>query len=55
MDWTVNCFWYHQKMWKQRAGEVDGLGHKAYAWKQCSAWERWAKTAESIFNVLKNE
>jgi hypothetical protein len=54
MDWTVNCFWYHEKVWKKRAEEAQGTGHRAYAWKQKSSWEGWAKTAENAFKELKN-
>jgi hypothetical protein len=53
MDWTVNCFGYNQMVWKQRAEEAKGPGHRAYAWKQSSTWAGWAKTAENTFKVLK--
>ena len=55
MDWTVNCFRYHQEIWKERAGKAKGPGHMAYAWKQHSNWAGWAETAESRFRELKND
>jgi len=54
MDWTVNCFQYHERMWKQRAEEAEGPGQMAYAWKQSSTWGKWAKTARGTFGALKN-
>ena len=54
MDWTINCFEHHERIWKQRAEEAESPGHMAYAWKQNSTWRKWARTAESAFEVLKN-
>lgn len=53
MDWTVRCFQYHGGIWKQRAEKAEYPGHKAYAWKQRSTWNEWAKAAEIIFGALK--
>ena len=53
MGWTANCFWHHERIWRQIAEEARGPGHKAYAWKQSSTWARWAKTAENTFKALK--
>lgn len=53
MDWTINSFHYHQKIWKQRVDEAESPGHRAYAWKQSSTWAGWAKTAEITFRGLK--
>ena len=25
MDWTVNCFQYHERIWEGRADRADGL------------------------------
>ena len=54
MDWTVNCFHHHERIWKQRAEEVTSPGHIAYAWKQSSTWGKWARTAEDVFGALKD-
>lgn len=53
MDWTVNCFNHHEKVWEQRAKEAKGPGHAAYAWKQSSTWANWAKIAENTFKASK--
>ena len=54
MDWTTNCFQHHEELWKQRAEKTTSPGHKAYAWKQGSTWETWAKRAEETFRGLRN-
>ena len=41
MGWTANCFWHHERIWRQIAEEARGPGHIAYAWKQSSTWARW--------------
>ena len=51
----MNCFRYHQEIWKERAGKAKGPGHMAYAWKKHSNWAGWAETAESRFRELKND
>jgi len=53
MDWTVNCFEYHERMWEQRADEAKSPGKIAYAWKQRSTWGKWAKTAKDTFGALE--
>jgi hypothetical protein len=53
MDWTVRCFQHHGGIWKQRAEKAEYPGHEAYAWKQGSTWDEWAKTAEEAFRALK--
>lgn len=54
MDWTVNCFRYYEKVWKERAEGAESPGHEAYAWKQSSTWKEWATTAEGVFKALKD-
>jgi hypothetical protein len=54
MDWTVNSFQQHERIWKGRAEETKSPGHIAYAWKQSSTWGKWAKTAEETFRALKD-
>lgn len=53
MSWTVNCFKYHERMWKQMAEEARGPGQAAYAWKQNSKWKEWARSAEDTFEMSK--
>ena len=53
MDWTVNCFQHHERIWRERAEGADGPGHRAYAWKQWAMWNEWVGMAETRFNVLK--
>ena len=54
MGWTINCFQYHEKVWKERAEQAKGPGHAAYAWKQSSIWRKWTKTAEDTFKAIKS-
>jgi len=54
MDWTTNCFQYHERVWRQRAEEAKSPGHIAYAWKQSSTWGGWAKVAKGTFKTLKS-
>ena len=53
MNWTVECFKYHEKRWERRAEGTQGLGQKAYAWKQKAMWENWGKSAEERFKTIK--
>ena len=53
MNWTVNCFCHHERVWKQRAEEAKSPGHMAYAWKQSQTWGKWARVAEDTFGGLK--
>lgn len=53
MDWTVNSFEYCGKAWKKRADMAEGAGKVAYAWKQWSMWQGWARTAKDTFGELK--
>ena len=53
MDWTVNCFKWKERSWREIAEGEKRAGHRAYAWKQTSMWETWAKTAADIFKSLK--
>jgi len=36
-----------------KAEKAEYPGHKAYAWKQRSTWNEWAKAAEIRFGALK--
>ena len=54
MNWTINTFQYYENLWEKRAKEAKSPGHRAYAWKQSSTWERWAKTAKDTFGLLKD-
>ena len=53
MEWTTRCFQYHEEIWNRRAEKAEGVGQKAYAWKQSSAWGNWAVTANDTFRVLQ--
>ena len=53
MDWTVNCFEHYEAIWKGRAEAAESAGKGAYAWKQGSMWERWAKMARDRFGDIK--
>ena len=54
MDWTVHCFQHHEGVWKQRAENAKRPGEIAYAWKQSSTWEQWARRAGDTFRTLKD-
>jgi hypothetical protein len=53
MEWTVNCFEYHESVWKKRAEEAESEGKMAYGWKQKSNWGRWAQSARNTFETVK--
>jgi hypothetical protein len=53
MSWTVNCFQYHEEVWKKRAEAAKSPGQVAYGWKLKSGWEKWAKLAEIEFKTVK--
>lgn len=53
MEWTINCFRYHEREWKERAERVKGEGHRAYAWKQSSTWAEWAGRAGNAFKRME--
>jgi hypothetical protein len=53
MGWTIKCFQYHERVWRERAEKMEGPGHIAYAWKQSSIWGKWAKRAEETFGGLE--
>lgn len=53
MDWTVNCFKFKAKLWKEMAEGAKKEGHRAYGWKQNWMWETQVKTAAATFESLK--
>ena len=53
MGWTVNCFEYHMRIWKERAEVAKGAGQMAYAWKRKSTWEKWAELAKDTLETMK--
>lgn len=55
MDWTVRCFQHHEKIWRLRAEKAEQPGQRAYAWKQRTSWDGWAKTAQEAFKALKGD
>ena len=53
MDWTINCFKFKEKTWKEMAEATEKGGHRAYAWKQNWMWGAWASAAAATFKSLK--
>jgi len=51
MEWTVNCFRYKERTWKEIAESEGQEGHRAYGWKQSSIWRRQASLAAATFGL----
>ncbi|KAN0078144.1 hypothetical protein V8E55_010201 [Tylopilus felleus] len=52
MFWTTLWFKHHEHEWERRGSEARSPGHKAYAAKQKSVWEKFRQKAEESFGAL---
>ncbi|KAF8547396.1 hypothetical protein OG21DRAFT_1382406, partial [Imleria badia] len=50
MLWTTLWFQHRERVWENRWVEAVEVGHKAYAAKQRSVWERFRLRAQEKFN-----
>ncbi|KAF8549079.1 hypothetical protein OG21DRAFT_1382174, partial [Imleria badia] len=52
MLWTTLWFQHRERVWENRWVEAVEVGHKAYAAKQRSVWERFRLRVQEKFNNL---